>query len=532
MKTILLIILANCCILMGAFAANDYAPGHLIIGVKKEVRHTAPSKGSTLLHIEAIDMLNAQYHCTAIKTIMRPGKGYGAIYLLEFDGIPDMKNLQAAYMGTGLLRYAEPDYIATLGGTAPNDTLFNQQWALNNDGSFSVATATAGADIDMLRAWDIEDGDTSVIMAVVDAGLKTDHPEFADRLWVNTGEIPGNDIDDDNNGYIDDINGWNMVSDTNYLADDNGHGTHVTGIIAANGNNTAGYAGVDRHCKLMVCKAADAQGQLDYSWFVEGIVYAIENGAHIINISAGGYMAAAVFADVTQYAYDNDVTIVAAMGNHHTNQAWYPAACAHVIAVGATDPSDKVASFSNYGTHIAIVAPGEFIYSASHLYDTAYSVMVSGTSQATPHVAGVAALLLAQDKTRKPDDIRRLIETNAEDMVGDSKDEPGWDKYYGHGRLNAYRALTNEALFIKKETAANIKFINLYPNPATNVIHFTLPAQGNICITNINGSVVTQWHMQQGKQQIPLPHITNGTYLLHYKSPESQWVQSFTINKP
>jgi thermitase len=530
MKTILLIILANCCILMGAFAANDYVPGHLIIGFKKEVKHISPARGSITFHIESLDALNAQYGCKTIKTIMPAKKGYGGVYVLTFAENADITLLIKAYMGTGMLRYAEPDYIATLNGSIPNDTLFNQQWALNNDGSFSKATATAGADIDMLRAWDIEDGDTAVIMGVIDSGLKMDNPEFAGRFWTNANEIPGNGIDDDNNGYIDDINGWNTTTDTNYLADDHGHGTHVTGIIAANGNNTAGYAGIDRHCKLMICKAADAAGQVDYSWLAEAMYYAIENGAHILNISAGGYWGSAAFTDIATYAYDHNVTIVAAMGNNHTVTPLYPAACAHVIAVGATGPTDKVASFSNFGTHISVVAPGEFIYSASHLYDTAFGILYSGTSQATPHVAGVAALLLAQDKTRKPDDIRRLIETNAEDMVGDSQDEPGWDKYYGYGRLNAYRALSNEALAIKKQTPpTNIPY--LYPNPANHVVYLTLATAGNVYITGMNGAIVLQQYLSPGKCAIPLPHIAAGNYLLHYKGPKDEWVEPLTINK-
>ncbi len=513
MKTFILIIITNCLIIFGALAA-DYVPGHLIIGIKKEIKNITVAKGGTVTGIESIDALNARYGCTGIQTILPAKRNRGGIYLLVFPKTVDVPALQKAYMTTGALRYAEPDYIATLGGTPLNDTLFYEQWSFNNDGSFTQAAAKAGADIDMLRAWDVEDGDTAVIMAVIDSGLKTDHPEFAGRLWKNTDEIAANGIDDDNNGYIDDTSGWNTVADTNYLADDNGHGTNVTSIIAANGNNIAGFSGIDHHCRLMICKAADATGFVDYAWMAEAIAYAVDNGANIINISAGGYWPSSAFSDVAAYAYDNDVTIVAAMGNNHTSIPCYPAACTHVIAVGATGPADKVAAFSNFGTHISVVAPGEYIYGPSYLYDSVYTLAYNGTSQATPHVAGVAALLLAQDKTRKPDDIRTLIETNAEDMVGDNEDVPGWDKYYGYGRLNAYRALVNEILQVNDRSATKSNR-NIYPNPATNVIYIQLPEPVSASITNAAGA--TLWHgtLQPGTQKINLPPLQNGMYLLH-----------------
>ncbi|MCD6065070.1 MAG: type sorting protein, partial [Flavipsychrobacter sp.] len=430
--------------------AQEAVRGHLLVTFKNNVAVT-------------VDALNQQWGCTGMRSLKRGGD----VYLLTFPGSADMAQLMAAYEASGLFRSVSRDYVCSIAGT-PNDTLFGKQWGLNNDGSFGGGHAKAGADIDMLRAWDVEDGDSSVVVAVIDAGAKMDHAEFAGRLWVNKNEIPGNGLDDDSNGYTDDTLGWNTTDNTANLTDDNGHGTHVMGILGASVNNTTGYAGVDQHCRLMVIKAANHQGLFMYSWLVEAIYYAVDNGANVINLSAGGAYDIQELEDAVNYAYDHNVLLVAGMGNSNSSNKFYPAAYAKALAVGATNALDTTGYFSNYGSYIDVVAPGVMIYGLSHLSDTAAGVFYNGTSQATPHVTGIASLLLAQDKTRTPAQLTSLIQNNAEDLVGTSRDIAGWDKYYGYGRVNAYRALTNEALGIKQQDESTQAIV--YPNPATGQV--------------------------------------------------------------
>ena len=222
----------------------------------------------------------------------------------------------------------------------PNDTYFSRQYGLYNDGTFSLSSATNDADIDMDLGWDIEQGDQSIIVAVLDSGIKLDHPEFSGRLWTNPNETL-NGIDDDNNGYIDDINGWDFANNDNTPTDDHGHGTNVTGIIGANSNNNLGYSGVDRNCKLMIGKILDENNSGYYSWWTDGIYYAVDNGAKVINMSVGGSGFSSSMKDAIDYAYNNGVTVIACMMNENNNTTFYPAGYQNTIAVGATNPNDE-----------------------------------------------------------------------------------------------------------------------------------------------------------------------------------------------
>lgn len=338
----------------------------------------------------------------------------------------------------------------------PDDPQYGIQYALKNDGSrtFGNIKAKAGADIDAEPAWDLEKGDSDLIVAVLDCGVATAHPELAGRIWKNPKEIPGNGVDDDGDGFIDDVNGWNFAvtqaGGNAMVADDYGHGTNVAGIVGAIAGNGIGVAGVAR-CKLLPVKVLDSQNQGLYSWWAAGIRYAVDRGARIINMSFGGTNTSyAALKSAVDYALAHNVVLVASMGNERSETPQYPAAFDGVIAVGATGADDKWArSFpwdttkgSNFGKHISVTAPGNYIYGLDYQNFDDYRSYWSGTSQASPAVAGVCALLLSQGPGLAPADIKRLIESGAEDGVGaDSLDAPGWDKYYGFGRLNAYRSL-------------------------------------------------------------------------------------------
>jgi subtilisin family serine protease len=374
-----------------------------------------------------------------------------------------------AYRSTGAFEVVEADGIGRGHGGAgaaraqvadPDDLFFIRQYGLKNTGtrSFAGIQGKAGADIEAVEAWGINPGSDSIIVAVLDGGLNVKHPDIAARVWVNAKEIPENGKDDDANGYIDDVNGWSFANnETNEdmpgspdVTDGLGHGTNVAGIIGAIGGNGIGMAGVAR-CRIMPVKVLDDDNWGYYSWWAAGIRYAVDNGARILNLSLGGEDGNVTsLRSAVEYALAHNVDLVVSMGNERRAVAQYPAAFPGVIAVGATGPDDQwVKAFpwdttkgSNFGSHISICAPGNIIYGLHYSNTGNYDSYWSGTSQAAPHVAGVCALLLAQDPARKPADLKRLLEAGAEDQVGDaSLDTPGFDTHYGFGRLNALRSL-------------------------------------------------------------------------------------------
>ena len=391
------------------------------------------------------------------ESLLEAYRATGAFEVVEADGIG------RGHGAAGSARAARAAVPNGMASTAdPDDLFFTRQYGLKNTGTraFDGIQGKAGADIEAVEAWGIEPGSDSIIVGVLDGGLNVKHPDIAARVWINAGEIPGNGKDDDANGYIDDVNGWAFANNEEDeglpgaadVYDGLGHGTNVAGIIGAIGGNEIGVAGVAR-CRIMPVKVLNDSNWGYYSWWAAGIRYAVDNGARVINLSLGGENGnVASLRSAVEYALAHNVALVASMGNERRALAQYPAAFPGVIAVGATGPDDLwVRSFpwdntdtkgSNFGTHISVCAPGNIIYGLHNSSNGNYDSYWSGTSQAAPHVAGVCALLLAQNPTRKPADLKRLVEAGAEDQVGDaSLDTPGFDTHYGFGRLNALRSL-------------------------------------------------------------------------------------------
>ena len=493
--------------------------------------------------IPAIDELNRKYNCYAAKRINagRKSKKASYTYVLRFSGNIDVLKAIEEYKGTGCLVYAEPDYTGKAGGvtsTVPDDTYFSRQWSLYNNGTSPYDSARAGADIKMEPAWDIEKGDTSIVVAIIDCGAKLDHPELAGRIWINYGEIPGNGIDDDGNGYVDDYTGWDFAYSDNNPMDHSGHGTNVAGIIGAIGNNSTGYAGVDWYCKLMVLKAIDDTDFGYYSWWADALTYATDNGARIVNMSVGGTSYSATLQDAVTYAYDHNVTVVAAMGNGNSSAPSYPGACTNVIAVGATNDHDcRVNPFfwgggSNFGPNISVVAPGSVIFGLNYASNTNYNTYWGGTSQATPHVSGLASLLLAQDTSRTPDQLKHIIEVTADDMVGSPlEDVPGWDQYYGYGRINAYRALTYSTTAIQNVNSEGHK-VTIYPNPSTGRVLIQtdfLNEPVNYSVMNVTGSIISQGVFSGPIYEINLARQPEGTYIIRLNNQNFSYVQKESL---
>jgi subtilisin family serine protease len=266
------------------------------------------------------------------------------------------------YRGDPEVEYAEPNYLRYATATTPNDTFFSYLWGLDNAGD---------ADIDGPEAWDITTGNSNVVVAVLDSGVDYNHPDLTSNVWINLGEIAGNGVDDDANGYIDDINGWDFVDDDYDPIDSNNHGTHVAGTIAAVGNNNTGITGVSWSARIMVLRFLDAFGSGSVADAIEAIDYAIDKGAKVINASYGSYTYSAAERDAIVRARNAGILFVAAAGNDNWNNdsgtKHYPSSydLANIIAVAATDQSDSRAYFSNYGaTSVDVAAPGTSILSS------------------------------------------------------------------------------------------------------------------------------------------------------------------------
>jgi subtilisin family serine protease len=300
------------------------------------------------------------------------------------------------------VRYAEPDAPRRAFAVVPNDRFFRQQWGLNNTGqSVGGTTGTVDADIDAPEAWQLTTGSAAVTVAVIDSGVELDHPDLAAGIWRNPGESGDrreyNGADDDGNGLVDDWRGWDWVDDDNDPTDANGHGTHVAGTVGARGNDGSGVTGVAWDVSLMPLRTLGANGSGYVSDVIRAYGYAGARKAHIVNASLGG--SAFSRAERDAIAAAPQTLFVVAAGNDSADndaQPSYPCnhALANVVCVAATDQRDGLADFSNYGaTTVDLAAPGDNIAST---YTGGSWALLSGTSMATPHVAGAAALLWAR----------------------------------------------------------------------------------------------------------------------------------------
>jgi subtilisin family serine protease len=405
-------------------SAADYVPGRLLVKFTSEGDADASADAVRNAGVSETRRLRAGAHALTAAARWR------IMYFAERESVDRMKDRIARLRG---VEWVEPDYVVRI-AAVPNDTYFGDLWGLNNTGQTG---GTADADIDAPEAWDALSGG-EVIVAVVDTGVDYSHEDLAANIWRNAGEIDGNGLDDDGNGYVDDTRGWDFVNDDNDPFDDNEHGTHVSGTIAAEGDNGLGVVGVNRYAKIMPLKFLSAAGSGATSDAVEAIYYAIENGARVMNHSWGGGRYSQSLADAFTASQNADIVMAVAAGNERRNidsRPSYPASLtnANIISVAATTKTDALASFSNYGAIGAdLGAPGDAILSTIPGNDYA---SFAGTSMATPHVAGAASLLLAS----APD----LTSAQVKDAILGSVDPKTalTDKTLTGGRLNLNAAL-------------------------------------------------------------------------------------------
>ncbi|ATC84289.1 S8 family serine peptidase [Pseudoalteromonas agarivorans] len=311
------------------------------------------------------------------------------------------------------IEYVEPDYQVSIAQT-PDDPRFDELWGLNNDGQTG---GTADADIDAVEAWDISTGSRDVVVGVIDTGIDYSHSDLASNMWVNSSEVPGDGIDNDGNGFVDDVHGINAITNSGDPMDDEGHGTHVSGTIGASGNNATGVVGVNHEVSLVGCKFLDAAGNGSTSDAIKCIDYMVglKNAGvnlRVLNNSWGGGGYSQALADAIASSEAADLLFVAAAGNDTIDNdvnPHYPSNYenASVLSVASTDQTDNISWFSHYGlTSVDMGAPGSAILSTTP--GESYA-SYSGTSMATPHVAGAAALVLSINPELNTQELKELL---------------------------------------------------------------------------------------------------------------------------
>ena len=303
------------------------------------------------------------------------------------------------------IEYVEPDFIAQALGTS-NDPYFLQgsQWHLSK--------------IQAPAAWDITTGSSSQIVAIIDSGVRASHPDLVGKVLV----------------------GYDFVANDNDANDENGHGTAVAGTVSPGSNNQIGVCGVAWSNPILPVRVLDANGSGTYSAMANGIIYAADSGAKVINLSLGGTSSSRTLQDAINYAWNKQCVIVAAAGNNGSNIAFYPAACSNVVAVSATDATDTRPTWSNFGSYVDVSAPGVDILS---VYGSDQYAAWNGTSFSSPVTSGVVALMAAANSTLTNTQLVDLLIKNSDDIGA-----LGYDVYYGNGRVNANRAVTAAKNFV------------------------------------------------------------------------------------
>jgi subtilisin family serine protease len=426
---------------------NDYMPRTVIFKLKEANRNFAGVNSISNNKIEAaLNSIGATAPAKVFADAFKPAvesvngektSDLSLIYVVKYNSGRSIEEAVNEIYATGEVEYAQPKYIQKVAFT-PNDPSLGQQYFINR--------------IQAIAGWDVQQGDTNVVIGIVDSGIDWDHPDLAANIKINYAD-PINGADDDGDGYVDNFRGWdfggadytNVVGDNNpmIMGSNNSHGSHVAGDASAVTNNGVGVAGPGFKCKLMGIKCAadnDTRGPGGQGYIIsgyEGIRYAADRGCAVINCSWGGGGGGQFEQDVITYATVNkNALVVCAAGNESSSASFYPASYKYVLSVASTNSSDVRSSFSNFGNNIDVCAPGSSIYST--LWNNSYAVF-DGTSMASPIAAGVCAIVKSQFPTYTAIQVGEKVRVNCDNIDAQN---PSYIGALGKGRVNMFKALT------------------------------------------------------------------------------------------
>jgi subtilisin family serine protease/chitodextrinase len=444
--------------------AESFVPNEVLIKVKDSYKPSLkPSLKPTDTGLEELNKSNKALGVNKIEQLARPNKKSNSSapvfnwYLVSFQSSSNKKYITKSdkaqyaslkfkinsYINNPSVEYAQPNFKHTI-SIVPNDPYYSStgSWGQSYDDLWGIKK------INSAQAWDLTTGSTGVVVADIDTGVDRNHEDLKNNMWVNAAEIPSNGIDDDQNGYVDDYYGWDFHNKDSDPMDDHGHGSHTVGTIAGTGNNGLGVVGVNWKSKVMALKFLDGGGSGDGSDAVRALQYAADMGARVSSNSWGCACSDPATEDAIKYEHDKNMVTVVAAGNSNADALTFsPASADYAMTVAASDWNDAKASFSNYGEKIDVTAPGVNILSvkaavnnmcsSGNTVGTNYCV-VSGTSMATPHVAGLASLILAKNPNLSNEEVRQIIRTQADDLGATGKDSS-----FGYGRINASNSVSN-----------------------------------------------------------------------------------------
>jgi subtilisin family serine protease len=488
-----------------------WRPGEVLVAMPNAGDLLPGPAGSLRCERRGVSELLQHYGLTRIRNVGASPSASGPRLAVLASDRPDFdpRVTAAELQDRGAFRVAMPNYLLRLCITIPNDPYaLPEQWYIQSP---------ADADVDLPEAWDVERGDTSIVIGIADTGVDLGHPDLVDKIWTNPGEIPDNGVDDDGNGYVDDVHGWDFGDNDNdpnpepLMDPDLGidiafHGTFVAGIAAASTNDGIGMAGAAWRCRIMPLKLSDAAGNITVESLAGAFLYAAQQRAAVLNLSLGQYAEPGLpelFQALVDHADSAGVVCVAAAGNDADSARFYPAACERVIAVGATDQGNLRTSFSNWGPWIDVSAPGTSMLSAinrNYTIDEVSQIFYmylfgwdgenpymygDGTSFACPLVSGTCGLVRSH-WAMSPGSARMQVVTTGDNLP--------FDLPIGT-KLNAYRAVTIAAGVPGSGPATNVAFLAPgQPNPFRDRVslRFSLASGGfaSLHIVDVQGRTV------------------------------------------
>ncbi len=428
-------------------AYADYSPGQLILRLNAPPQRTMDGviQATGVTGIDAMVSAGQAQVTPTLAEFADRFREVESIVSLSFSLERNLDSLENVLAADPNVEWVTRNYIYDTNslddGFIPNDSLFSEEWWLDR--------------ISAPLAWEISQGDTTIVIGIIDTGVDYLHPDIAPNLWHNWADADSDGVDDDNNGFIDDVIGWDFVDAPtlpaygDHLVRDNdpmdepggiasGHGTYVTGIASAATDNELCVASIGFHCRIMCLRAGNTDGNLEEDDIAAALLYGAVNGASVINMSFGDVVASPLLREAVMLANEAGVVLAASAGNQGSfpQRIHYPSGYAEVISVGATDRYDRRADFSNYGPMVDVMAPGDQILSTilgGNCGEWTYS---SGTSYASPMVCGVAGLIRSVNPQLSPADVAQVITSTADDIGSE-----GWDPPTVHGRVNARRAV-------------------------------------------------------------------------------------------